>query len=659
MMHNNVLKKASDTEPLPKIILIGNPNVGKSVIFGFLTGRYVTVSNYPGTTVEVSRGKATVNRVEYSVIDTPGINSLLPMSEDEEVTRNILLNERQERIVQVVDAKNLKRGLLISIELAEMGLPFILDLNLYDEATSRGISIDTEKLSEILGIDVVDTIATRRKGLDRLMKGVEEPRVSPFTISYDKEIEGAIEEVESLLPEANISKRSLALMIISGDMSLNKWLHDNLSREDITRIEEISLRLRTLYHEPLGYVINRRRMAEASRITGDVFTTSKVGRKGFSNRFEHLAMHPFWGIPILLAVLYIMYLFVGSLGAGTLVDFLEGVVFEKYFSPWATRIVEGFIPFTFIQELLVGEYGLITMALSYSIAIVLPIVGTFFIAFSILEDSGYLPRLAVMVNKIFRLMGLNGKAVLPMVLGLGCATMATMTTRILDSKKDRVIVTLLLALGVPCSAQLGVILGMLGGVSFSAMMVWLGVVISVLFFTGFLAARVVPGEPSDFIYELPPIRLPHFSNIAYKTVARIDWYLKEAVPLFILGTLVLFTMDKLNILGIIETAASPIVERFLGLPARATDAFLIGFLRRDYGAAGLYALQKDGLLDPVQTVVSLVTMTLFIPCIANLFMIIKERGVVTALWMLAFIFPFALLVGGALNFSLRLIGAAF
>ena len=500
-MHSNALKKASDTEPHPKIILIGNPNVGKSVIFGYLTGRYVTVSNYPGTTVEVSRGRAVVNRVEYTVIDTPGINSLLPMSEDEEVTRNILLNERQERIVQVVDAKNLKRGLLISIELAEMGLPFILDLNLYDEATSRGISIDTERLSEILGIDAVDTIATRRKGLDRLVKGVEEPRVSSFTISYDKNIEGAIGEVEALLPEANMSKRSLAIMILSGDMSLKKWLHANVRSEGIATIEEISLRLHTLYHEPLGYVINRRRMAEANRITDDVFTTSKAGRKGFSNRFGHLAMHPFWGFPILLAVLYIMYLFVGSLGAGTLVDFLEGVVFEKHFSPWATRIVEGFIPFTFIQELLVGEYGLITMALSYSIAIVLPIVGTFFIAFSILEDSGYLPRLAVMVNKIFRLMGLNGKAVLPMVLGLGCATMATMTTRILDSKKDRIIVTLLLALGVPCSAQLGVILGMLGGVSFSAMMVWLGVVIGVLFFTGFLAARVVPGEPSDFIYE--------------------------------------------------------------------------------------------------------------------------------------------------------------
>ncbi|MFQ5586718.1 MAG: ferrous iron transport protein B [Thermodesulfobacteriota bacterium] len=658
-MHNNALKQASDTEPLPRIILIGNPNVGKSVIFGYLTGRYVTVSNYPGTTVEVSRGKATVNRVEYSVIDTPGINSLLPMSEDEEVTRNILLNERQERIVQVADAKNLKRGLLISIELAEMGLPFVLDLNLFDEAASRGISIDTERLSEILGIDVVSTVATRRKGFDTLRKRLEEPRVSSFTVTYDREIEGAIREVEALLPDANISKRSLALMILSGDTSLGKWLHANVGREGIATIEEIRMRFRTLYHEPLGYVINRRRMAEADTIIDAVFTTSKVGGKGFSNRFGHLAMHPFWGIPLLLAVLYVMYLFVGSFGAGTLVDFLEGFVFEKHFSPWATRIVEGFIPFIFIQELLVGEYGLITMALSYSIAIVLPIVGTFFIAFSILEDSGYLPRLAVMVNKIFRQMGLNGKAVLPMVLGLGCDTMATLTTRILDSKKDRIIVTLLLALGVPCSAQLGVILGMLGGVSFSAMMVWLGVVIGVLFFTGLLAARVIPGEPSDFIYELPPIRLPHFTNIAYKTMARIDWYLKEAVPLFILGTLVLFTMDKLNILGIIEMAASPIVEHFLGLPAMATDAFLIGFLRRDYGAAGLYVLQKDGLMNPVQTVVSLVTMTLFIPCIANLFMIIKERGLRTALWMIAFIFPFALLVGGVLNFSLRLIGAGF
>jgi ferrous iron transport protein B len=299
------------------------------------------------------------------------------------------------------------------------------------------------------------------------------------------------------------------------------------------------------------------------------------------------------------------------------------------------------------------------MALSYAVAIVFPVVGTFFIAFSILEDSGYLPRLAVMVNKIFRLMGLNGKAVLPMVLGLGCDTMATMTTRILDTKKDRIIVTLLLALGVPCSAQLGVILGMLGGISFSALLFWVGTVSGVLFLVGYLAAKVLPGDASDFIYELPPVRLPHMKNIFFKTIARIDWYMREAVPLFILGTLTLFVLDKINALVLIEKIASPLIVTFLGLPEKAAEAFLIGFLRRDYGAAGLYALQRDGLLDPLQAVVSLVTMTLFIPCIANLFMIVKERGIKTAFWITAFILPFALLVGGVVNFVLRALGIDF
>ena len=658
-MHNHTHKKESGSSGLPKIILLGNPNVGKSVIFGYLTGRYVTVSNYPGTTVEISRGKTTINKVAYSVIDTPGVNGLLPMSEDEEVTRNILLNEKQERIVQVADAKNLNRALLISLELAEMGLPFILDLNLYDEAASRGVTIDTGRLSGILGVEVIATVATRRKGLDKLLSGIKDPRPSTFRVRYGNNIEDAIATVEALLPEANISGRSLALMILSGDKSLTDWLHSNLDPGKISAIEDIATTLQGKYKEPLGYVIGKKRMAEAEKIMELVFTISKPERGGLREQIGRLAMHPIWGIPVLIVVLYIMYLFVGDFGAGTLVDFLETVVFERYISPWAIRVADTVIPFDLVKDLLVGEYGLITMALSYAIAIVLPIVGTFFIAFSILEDSGYLPRLAVMVNRIFKLIGLNGKAVLPMVLGLGCDTMATMTTRILDSKKDRIVVTLLLALGVPCSAQLGVILGMLGGISFWAMVVWLGVIVCVLFLTGYLAAKVIPGESSDFIYELPPIRMPQFKNIAFKTVARVDWYLKEAVPLFILGTLVLFVMDKLYLLAIIQKVASPVVEDFLGLPVKATDAFLIGFLRRDYGAAGLYALQKDGLMDPLQTVVSLVTMTLFIPCIANLFMIIKERGGRAALLMMAFIFPFALIVGGILNFVLRAVGAEF
>jgi ferrous iron transport protein B len=261
-----------------------------------------------------------------------------------------------------------------------------------------------------------------------------------------------------------------------------------------------------------------------------------------------------------------------------------------------------------------------------------------------------------MTNKIFKKMGLNGKAVLPMVLGLGCDTMATMTTRILDTEKDRTIVTLLLALGVPCSAQLGVILGMFAGLPGHYLLIWISLIAAILVVVGYLAARVIPGESSDFILEIPPLRIPQISNIVVKTLARIEWYLKEAVPLFILGTLILFVLHKTKLLSLLEWVARPLIVYFLGLPAKVTEAFIIGFLRRDYGAAGLFMLAKDGQLDPRQVLVSLVTITLFIPCIAQFFMMIKERGMKKTLWMSAVIFPVAFGVGGMLNFLLRWIG---
>jgi ferrous iron transport protein B len=273
-----------------------------------------------------------------------------------------------------------------------------------------------------------------------------------------------------------------------------------------------------------------------------------------------------------------------------------------------------------------------------------------------MEDSGYLPRLAVMTNRIFKKMGLNGKAVLPMVLGLGCDTMATMTTRILETEKDKTIVTLLLALGVPCSAQLGVILGMFAGLPAIYLLIWIALICGILVLVGYLAARLIPGEASDFILEIPPIRLPQISNVLVKTLARIEWYLKEAVPLFILGTLVLFVFHHAGILRFLEEAATPLVVYFLGLPAKVTEAFIIGFLRRDYGAAGLFILAKEGQLNPHQILVSLMTITLFIPCIAQFFMMIKERGLKKAFWLTAVIFPIAFGVGGLLNFSLRWIG---
>ena len=648
-MHDHSHGQTETKGAMSKIFLIGNPNVGKSAIFGLLTGRYVMVSNYPGTTVEVTRGELEIHREKYLVVDTPGVNSLVPMSEDEKVTRDILLDEKPGAVIQVIDAKNTKRALFLTLQLIEMGVPLVIDLNMRDESANRGIEINEARLSNIFGVDIISTIAVQKKGLSSLKKAVVHPKVSRYLFSYDSTIEEYIAKIEYLLPGSNISKRSIAVMILSGDKTLKNWLLENVSAEKITEMETLRDLAAENYSMQLSYIISQQRLKTVEGIAEEVLTKAGTEKKGISRFFGEITTHPVWGIPFLVLVIYLMYEFVGRFGAKVLVDYLEKVVFGEYLNPWAEKIVTALIPVQILQELFIGPYGIITMALTYAIAIILPITATFFVAFSIMEDSGYLPRLAAMLNKIFQTMGLNGKAVLPMILGLGCDTMATLTTRILDTKKERLIVTLLLALGVPCSAQLGVVLGMFGKQPAAALLIWISVLTIVILFVGFLAAKIIPGQRTDFILELPPMRLPQFSNVFIKTLSRIEWYLKEAVPLFILGTLILFTADKLKILPFLQDAASPVIVNILGLPAKATESFIIGFLRRDYGAAGLYTMQEQGLLNTEQVVVGLVTITLFIPCIANLFMIIKERGLKAGLAIAGFVFPFSILVGGLLH----------
>lgn len=635
-----------------RIALVGNPNVGKSVIFGLLTGKYVTVSNYPGTTVEISYGNIFLNSKRFVLIDTPGTNSLIPMSEDEKVTRDILLKERPSAIIQVADSKNLRRTLLLTLQIAEMGIPMVLDLNMADEARDKGIVIDTVRLSEILGIDVIPTIAPQRKGIKELRTSIPNPALPKVKVRYHDRIEEYIERISSMLPDSSISKRSLSLMILSGDESLREWLKGNLSKETIKEIERLRDECQLKVKTPLGSLINQARLDLAKGITEKVVRYIPAQKGRLFSLIGRMSMHPLWGIPILLTVLFALYEFVGVFGAGTLVDFLEDTIFGNYINPMATKVIKLLIPFGIIQEMLVGEYGLITVALTYAIAIILPITTTFFIAFAILEDSGYLPRLAIMTNRIFNIMGLNGKAVLPMVLGLGCGTMAVMTSRILETRRERVITTFLLALAIPCSAQLGVILGMLGALSLKATIIWIFCIVLVLLISGYLASKIVKGEKTDFFLEIPPIRKPDGMNITIKTLGRVEWYLKEAVPLFILGTFILFLLHKLNLLTLIEKAASPIIVNLVGLPEKTTEAFILGFLRRDYGAAGLFTMAEKGLLTPVQSVVSLVTITLFVPCLANFFMIIKEMGLRTALLIIAIVFPTAFLVGGMLNWLL-------
>jgi ferrous iron transport protein B len=639
------------------VVLVGNPNVGKSALFGALTGTYVTVSNYPGTTVEVSTGHAVLWGRRVAIVDTPGAASFVPSSEDERVTRDILLEGPPQSVVVVGDAKNLERTLLLAVQVAEMEIPFVLCLNMMDEARARGLAVDEEGLAERLGVPVVSTVAVRREGIARLIAALERPRAGHVRVTYPEPIERAVESVLPLLPESRLSARSLALMALSGDVTLSEWLSQRMSPASLERLEQVRQGLRREFPEPVAYVVNRARLAQASRVgRSDPSRPQRDEgmrpRRRLAGYLDAATTHRCWGLPVLAAVLYLCYLFVGVVGAKTLVDLLENGLFGKIISPAATAAANRWIPWAIVRDLLVGPYGVITMALAYSLALVLPIVGTFFLAFGALEDSGYLPRLAVMVNRLFKKMGLNGKAVLPMVLGLGCDTMATMTTRILETPKERLIVILLLALGVPCSAQLTVVMAMLSGLSLWAVVIWAGVVLGVIVMVGGLAAKILPGRGSDFVLELPPLRVPQIGNIAVKTLARIEWYLKEAVPLFILGTLLLFAADRLRLLGFVERLAEPVLTGFLGLPRETAGAFVVGFLRRDFGAAGLFELARHGRLSPEQIVVSMVTITLFIPCIANFFMIVKERGWKTGLAIAAFITPFALGAGAAVHWAL-------
>jgi ferrous iron transport protein B len=756
------LVMSEDTPILPKkVVLVGNPNVGKSVIFRLLTGSYVLVSNFPGTTVEVSRGRMQLGGVNYEVIDTPGVNSLVPQSEDERVACEILLREKPDVIIQVADAKNMRRTLLITSQLAEFGIPMVLVLNMIDEAEERGIEIDSKGLSDFFAIPVVETVAIYSRGRRQLLNAIQNANTTPRNVL--PEFDPGAEITQSVGGLAFPTLLSIE-WLTEGDRELAKTLSTSIGTKAFTQlkewrenyrsagrgnaahkiaevrnrmldqsaarfkrkrkghlVEESSgskriwlwvlvgglllflwneiggiFRIRTPFSVILEAVGN---WMDASLGTGyfgaDLLRGTLLGKKThgrFSSGLVPEAIHfllliapviiplgmllsrsrafvrelgiltrrASTGIPILIGVLVLLYEFVGYTGAQTLVGLIENVLFGEHLIPF----IRNLLPSGFVSELIAGKYGIVSMGLTYAIGIVLPVVGTFFIAFGLLEDSGYLPRLSILSDRLMRLMGLNGKAVLPMVLGFGCVTMATMSTRILSSKRERLIATLLLALGIPCSAQLGVMLGIAAGLSQKAILVVIGVVASQLLLVGFLASRLIRGKPSEFIFEIPPIRIPQFKNVALKTWYRVQWYLKEAVPLFLIGTLALFILDAVHIrehslLVWLQTAMAPLISGLLHLPREAAGIFLLGFLRRDYGAAGLYDLANRGLLSGQQVVVSMVVITLFVPCLASFLVIIKEQGWKRALAIAGFIVPFAICVGAILSWILRTLNINF
>ena len=713
---------------LPKIVLIGNPNVGKSSLFNSLSGSYTLVSNYPGTSVEINHGKTMIGEKEYEIIDTPGMYSLLPISEEERVSQLLLFEEKPLVYLHVVDARNLRRMLSFTLQLLEAGVPLILVLNMMDEAEERGIEIDISELSRFLGIPIVGTVSSEGKGIEKLKVAISEFILgnNKQKFDYGSISEPYIEAIESLIGPVNevgISKRAVSLLLLQKDRTALEYLHRvkkaseycnegrEKSSEEIWKLVEAASKISEV---PLSYLFTLKRQERVNEIveqvmeiperiesknngkSGKIRAEEDIGEKEnsacslwektesepainragkserlktqnrnktqnrsleFSDKIDSILIHPMLGIPVLLLVLYFgLYLFVGVFAAGTVVDFLENTVFGGSINPFVTEKFISLVPYPVFQDLFVGEYGIFTQAVTYAIALILPIVGAFFLVFSIIEDTGYLPRLSLLLDGIFKKIGLSGRAVIPMVLGFGCSTMATVVTRTLETKRERLIANILLALAIPCSAQLGIILSILSG-NPKSLLIWAVVIILEFVLIGFLASKVLPGEAPTFILEMPPLRKPKLSNILAKTYSRMHWYFLEVLPLFVLAS-VLIWIGRLTGLFALALKVIEYPTVWIGLPPDAADVFLFGFFRRDFGAAGLYEMHDSGLLTSVQLLVAAVTLTLFMPCIAQFMMTIKERGLKTALAISGFIFPFAFLTGFIVHTLLKALGVS-
>ena len=654
--------KKSDKK-LPRILIVGSPNVGKSVLFNRLTGRYVTVSNYPGTTVGIARGRSRVLKGRFEVVDTPGMYSLSSITEEERVARTILLGEKAEVVIHVIDAKNAQRMLGLTLQLIEANIPVILALNMADEARQLDIQIDVKRMGKLLNIPVVETVAISGEGIDQLAVEIEklcsgeEKLRAPRKVDYGQELEKPVSTIAEMIGDSDhISARTRALLLLQEDPDETQDIAREVGKERAEELHNVVLSVRSELEHSVHYYAT----LALKRNVDDILDRSAKfpiggGSLGFRETLSRLCMHPVTGIPLLLVVLYFgLFKFVGGFGAGTLVDFIEAGIFEEHINPWIKQIVTGLVPWEVVQDLFVGEYGVFTLGVRYAVAIVLPIVATFFIAFSILEDSGYLPRLAMLIDRVFKKIGLNGRAVIPIVLGLGCTSMATIVTRTLETKRERIIASFLLALAIPCSAQLGVILGLLS-LHPMAVLAWAVIVGGVFLLAGTLTARLLPGRKPSFYMELPPLRLPKLSHVMVKTYSRMVWYFKEIFPLFILASLMIWLGEITGIFQILIRGLNPVVN-LIGLPDGASVAFLFGFFRRDYGAAGLFDLHKSQGLTIAQLTVAAVTLTLFLPCVAQFLILKKERGWRMAMLSAVGIIVVAFVVGFVTNAAFNVMG---
>lgn len=630
---------AVDLAQAKKIVLVGNPNVGKSVVFGALSGIYADVSNFPGTTVELKRTQLTLDNpatgkpVVLELIDSPGVYGVSALSDEERITRDIVLEA--DVVINVVNSTQLERDLFLTAQLLDMGIPMIVAANMTDEAAAAGVNINFDLLEDLLGVHVIPLVATHHTGIDELKRAIPDAHRGHAEHALKHELQ------LSTLPEG-ITQGEM-LMLLEGDADTA----ERLTKASVLTEDEIpSSQQESIYTQ---------RRLRVNDIIGHVVTQSARGAS-IKTKISMAMMHPLTGLPMLAGVLWIIWVVIGQWVGGTVVDFIEGGIMQAYWVPLVESVVKavgisiGSIPHTFLA----GEFGVLTMVPTYLIGVIFPLVVGFYLLLAILEDSGYLPRIAVLTDRALSLVGLNGRAIIPLILGLGCITMGTLTTRVLNSPRERKIATALMAIAIPCSAQLAVIAALMGSTPVVYSAIYLTFLVLVFGVVGAGLAWLTPGQSTDLLIDLPNLRLPSLKNVMQKTALKVWDFMKEVTLFFVIGSLFISIMRVTGALDWTIQAAAPLVTGWMGLPAEAATAFIMGFIRRDFGAAGFF----DMNLTSAQLLVGMSAITLFVPCIASAVVILKERGIGYFIALFVFSTGLAFGLGGIMWQLLQYVGLA-
>lgn len=568
---------------MKKIVLMGNPNVGKSVVFSRLTGANVIASNYPGTTVDFSKGKMKIGSEYVEIIDAPGTYSLEPTNKAEEVALKML--KEADVVINVVNATNLERNLYLALELLERDIPVLIALNIWDETHHLGIQIDEKELENLLGIPIVPTVALTGEGIKTLVSRIKEAKTN--------------EEIKPTSREG-------------------RWIEIGSLIEKVERVEHRHHTIR--------------------------------------DRISDLTIRPLTGLPLAAGIIFLSFWIVRLIGEN-LIGYIFEPLFEELYRPVITELSNWLGP-GFIHNLLIGQYGveidfvesmgMLTTGLFVPVGMVLPYIIAFYFMLSILEDTGYMPRLATLLDNVFHKLGMHGHGIVPLFLGLGCNVPGALSTRTLETRKQRFISATLLAIAVPCMAQMAMVFGILGPYGIQ----YIGLVFFTLVFLyivmGLIMNKFVKGESPEIFLEIPAYRRPSLKVILKKTWMRVRWFLKEAIPFLFAGVLVINILYSVGFLQWLGTVLSPVMQGLFGLPGESGVSMIIGFLRKDLAVGMLLPLG----MSPMQLVIATTMLTIYFPCVATFAVLVKELGIKDMLKSAAIMVGTAVTVGFILKLVL-------